>query len=195
MHGFLLLLGSLVLLVVLGGCSSSPSRPALVGTNLRDLPAPSFTLKDQNGTSITLDALRGRVTALTFLYTHCRTLRPVIAGKLRAATQRLASQGNRAVVIAISTDPFHDTAASARAFLRELRVASRWHFLLGNVFQLTPRWARYHVYAGPAGKNGQLAHTAGIYLIDRHGRERVYLGATASETAIVSDMSSLIAET
>ena len=39
---------------------------------------------------------------------------------------------------------------------------------------------KYHVYAGPIGKGGQLAHTAGMYLIDQRGRERVYLDATAA---------------
>jgi cytochrome oxidase Cu insertion factor (SCO1/SenC/PrrC family) len=65
---------------------------------------------------------------------------------------------------------------------------------LGKLFQLVPIWAKYHVYAGLAGEGGQLAHTAGIYLIDQRGRERVFLDATSAPATILTDVRGLVTQ-
>src|SRR5690348_9289547 len=55
----------------------------LAGPLLRDSPpAPDFTLRDQDGQSVRMASLRGRVVALTFLYTKCPDACPLIAAKL-----------------------------------------------------------------------------------------------------------------
>jgi protein SCO1/2 len=190
-----LVLSSVLLLVATTACGAAHSAPNLIGTKLPDRPAPAFAFRDQRGARISLGQLRGQVVALTFLYTHCETQCPIIAATLRSATQRLGSQSRGVEVVAISSDPLHDTPASARAFLRRYGLStSRWHFLLGDPYHLTLIWSKYHVYAGSPDMTGQLAHTAGMYLIDQHGRERVYLDASSKPTAIVTDVRALLQE-
>ena len=53
------------------------------------IQAPDFRLKDQHGTVVSTSALRGKVVALTSLYTHCPDACPLIADMVHKAYQRL----------------------------------------------------------------------------------------------------------
>ncbi len=185
------LAAGLILIVCMAACGSSTDPPRLQGDVLPSVPAPPFALRDQLGETVSLSGMRGHVVALSFLYTHCKTECPVIAGKLRTVSRQLGPRSGGLVVIAISTDPFHDTRRSAQRFLREYGMADRWHFLLGPMGRLIPIWAEYHIYAGPSDSAGQVRHTAGIYLIDRQSKERVYLDASSPPSEILTDVLAL----
>ncbi|MBV9281190.1 MAG: redoxin domain-containing protein [Chloroflexi bacterium] len=187
-----MLLGTLV------AAHQSQQPAGLPGTTLPSIPAPGFTLSDQFGRSIALREFRGRVVLLTFFYTHCPDTCPLTAEKLRTVMRTLGTEQRRVAVLIVSTDPLHDTPADARRFLRQHGILERWHFLLGDPYGLARVWASYHAYAGqvgqPAGGPPQPVHTAGMYLIDGRGRERMYLDDSLSATDIAVDLHSLLGD-
>jgi cytochrome oxidase Cu insertion factor (SCO1/SenC/PrrC family) len=79
------------------------------------------------------------------------------------------------VVVVVSVDPRGDTPGSAFAAARRwgLTAAASWHWLLGSRTELAPVWASYRIAVRRA--SGRVAHTAAVYLIDRHGFERAGL--------------------
>ncbi len=166
---------------VVKSATPSPSISCGAGTGCTALggtPAPGFTLTDQNGATVSLQALRGHPVVLAFMYTHCPDVCPLTAEKMRLAAQQLGSQANGAEWIGISVDPAGDTPNSAKQFAATHGLTGRLRFLLGSRAQLLPVWKAYFLVsdAGAGAPANQVAdHTGAVYLIDKQGREQVYL--------------------
>jgi protein SCO1/2 len=156
-------------------------RPGLTGALVDPpAPAPNFKLNDQFDQPITLSDYRGKVVVLTFLYTHCPDVCPLIANQLVAAQRRDADLR----VIAVSVDPRRDTPAAIRRFLREHHAGPRFHFVGGPRAALQPVWRRYHIAALP-GPQGTVSHSAFSVLVDRSGKERRLFDSRVTAAQVV----------
>ena len=173
------------------------TTPQLAGGVFSDSPAaPNFTLKDQNNQPVTLAALRGKVVALTFLYTHCQDVCPTIATNMGIADRKLGGAASAARFLAVSVDPVGDTLPSVRTFTQEHGLAgdTNWHYLVGSPAELGPVWSAYHVSAGSNSASPQsLDHSALVYLVDPSGKLRVILSANFAVTDLVQDVRALAA--
>jgi len=189
-----------------GGQTSTPSniipttnQGNLQGTNLGGTQAPNFQLTDQFGKTISLSQFKGKPIILTFLYTHCPDACPLTAEKLHAVMLNLGSQAQNVAVLAVSTDPRRDTTSAALNFSKVHKMLAYWHYLVGSHAQLSPVWSSYAVYAAPTAptpttNGGSISHTTAIYLIDKQGRERVFLGDDATPSQITTDLQTLLKE-
>lgn len=134
-----------------------------------DVQAPGFKLTDQHGHRVSLAAYRGRVVALTFLYSRCGATCIVIAQQIRGALEELPK---RPAVLIVSADPAADTHASVARFLEEVSLSGRVEYLTGTAPQLGRVWRAYGVT--PASVSGAtFDRFASILLLDGGGRERV----------------------
>jgi protein SCO1/2 len=75
---------------------------------------PDFTMTDQDGNAFKLSSLRGKVVALTFVYTRCPLpdFCPLMDRKFSELAQRIAlspKRSGRMRLISLSFDPDHDT--------------------------------------------------------------------------------------
>jgi protein SCO1/2 len=172
--------------------AASPSRPTFAGQPvLADAVAADFALRDQRGALIRLSAQRGRVVLLTFLYTHCRDVCPLIAEHLQSALTALGPERDRVRVLAVSVDPAGDTAKSVRAFVTEHRLGPQFSYLTGTRPQLQPVWQAYNVLSTP--RNEQVVdHSAPTLLIDQKGRPRVYYDSSFTAAPIAHDVRLLL---
>jgi len=127
---------------------------------------PQFTLTDQDGKRVSMSQYRGKPMVVTYLYTHCKETCPIQAQMIRGA---LDDVGHDIPALAISVDPFQDTRASARAFLRKAKMTGRMRFVLGTRRQLQPIWRGFAVQ--PQLRDSE--HQALITLVDRKGQQRV----------------------
>ena len=202
------LLGAAVAAVALlaSGCGSSggihatpaavPAENAAVtihGTRVRgDAVAPDFALRDQHGRTIQLSALRGRLVVLTFLYTHCVDVCPLIAMNVNAAVRSLGPRGSREVaMVAVSVDPDNDTHRAVVRFVAEHRLSSTFHYLTGPLDELRPIWQNYNLLIQP-GSNGRVAHSAYILLLDRRGRPRIYYPPSVPEPTLARALRGMV---
>jgi protein SCO1 len=185
------------------GQTSTPSnitpttnQSSLQGTDLGGTPAPGLQLTDQFGKTITLSQFKGKPVILTFLYTHCPDQCPLTAEKLHAVMLNLGSQAQNVAVLAVSTDPQRDTIAAATTFSNAHRMLDYWHYLIGTHAQLSPIWSSYAVYAAPTptANGGTVSHTTAIFIIDKQGRERIFLGDDATSAQITADLQVLLKE-
>jgi cytochrome oxidase Cu insertion factor (SCO1/SenC/PrrC family) len=138
---------------------------------------------------ISLRGQRGHAVVLTFFYTHCPDTCPLTSQKLRAILNSFGSEARKVTVLIVSTDPLHDNPSDAKAFLRRNGLTS-WHFLLGSIGQLSKVWKPYGIGVTLSGKGP--GHTAGMYLIDKTGREQVYLDDTIVAPALSQDLHILL---
>jgi protein SCO1/2 len=200
--GALLLLVSATMLAALGTAAFMRQRQAdavaagaLEGTSLNSVPAPDFTLTDQQGAAVTLSTLRGRPVVLTFLDSVCPHADcSLMAQYLTWGAQDLGAQQTRQVAwMAISLNPWHDTPASVSAFLTAHQVSMPMRYLLGTPARLAPVWQAYamQTFLQP---DGVVIHTTGVYLLDAQGRERVYLPEGFDPKVLSHDLRVLLSE-
>ncbi len=167
-------------------------QSVLQGTDLDGTPAPNFRLSDQFGAPISLSQFKGKPVVLTFLYTHCKDICPLTAEKLHMVMQDLGPDTQRVAVVAVSTDPQGDTTAAALAFSKAHGMVDYWHFLTGTQNTLAPVWSAYSVYAQQ--ESGSVAHSTGVYVIDKQGNERVFLDQDFTPQEVAADLKILLNE-
>jgi protein SCO1/2 len=176
-----------ILLVAILACAP----PQLAGTELGATDAPDFTLTDGvSGRAVTLSAERGKVVALTFLYTTCPDVCPLTAARFRATQSELQGDASRVTFIAVSIDPDRDTPVAVQEFSAARGLASNWHYLVGGRAQLAPVWAAYGI--GVQAGSSTVTHNDAVYLIDRSGRERVLLHSEDLARDLTNDLRALL---
>jgi protein SCO1/2 len=140
--------------------------------------APDFALISQDGAEVALGDFRGKVVAVTFIYTWCPDVCPMLTDKLARVQDELGPDfGTKVAFVSITVDPVRDTPAVlqeyAEAFDADL---AGWSFLTGEPNTVLDVARRYGVAVAPAA-DGQVDHTLLTTLIDRRGIMRVqYLG-------------------
>lgn len=171
-----------------GASTAHAPQPRFDGTTLpAGTRAPQFALHDQDGHAVSLGDQRGRYVIVTFLYTHCPDICPLIASNLGRAVRRLGSGADRVRVLAISVDPRGDTPAAVRRFVRDHALPPQFRYLTGATARLRPIWAAWHVAVDPQHLDA-VDHTAYEALIDPQGRERVIYGADVKPDEVVHDL-------
>ena len=144
----------------------TPDSPFRGGSMPPRVHAPEFTLTDQDGKRVSMAQYRGKPVVVTYLYTHCKETCPIQAQMIRGALDDL---GHDIPALAVSVDPFRDTRASARAFLRKAKMTGRMRFVLGTRRQLQPLYRAFAIQ--PQLRDSE--HQAYITLVDRKGLQRV----------------------
>lgn len=142
--------------------------------------------------------------ALTFIYTHCPDICPLVAENLRVALEFLPESSREdAALLAVTLDPARDTRPALQTFTATHRLADtpNWFALRGDEATLGQVWRDYGIFPGrsaaPADGGTPVAggvegHTDAIYLIDPQGRERVFLRSSASPQVIASNLAALL---
>ena len=149
-------------------------------------PAPPIRLHDAAGRPVTLAAERGRFVLVTFLYTHCPDVCPLIAQNLNTALRALGpASGVR--VLAVSVDPKGDTPAAVRAYAKRLRLLPQFRYLIGSKAELRRAWAAWNVLS--VRRSAQLVdHVAYTALVDPSGKERVLYGGQVHAKDVLNDL-------
>jgi protein SCO1 len=135
--------------------------------------APEITLHDQDGKLFKLSSLRGKAVFVTFVYSHCPDVCPLMLQTLAAAKRGLKDPGSMQI-IAVSVDPKGDTPAAVKRFNRQRLLTGKVRWLLGTRAQLRPVWTAYNIIARSVPQTPEIIeHVSLIYGIDARGRLRV----------------------
>jgi len=186
----------LLLAVVLAGCGSSkatetttqPKQRFSGGELTPPRTAPPIVLHDANGTPVTLAEQRGRYVLVTFIYTHCPDICPLITQNLNAALRVIGPSTRTHVrVLAVSVDPVGDTPKAVRAYTREKQLFPQFTYLIGTRAELRRVWKAWHVLAVET-KPDLVDHVAYTALIDTKGKERVLYDSSVHATQVVHDL-------
>jgi cytochrome oxidase Cu insertion factor (SCO1/SenC/PrrC family) len=141
------------------------------------VPAPGFQLTDQNGSSVSLAGLRGKVVVMTFLDPVCTTDCPIIGQEFRQAGVLLGSASKNVELVAIVANPTYRSTAVTQAFDTEegLSTVPNWLFLTGPLAQLRSVWQAYGITVENLPAGAMSAHTDLAVVIDRHGTIKLEL--------------------
>jgi protein SCO1/2 len=181
---------AIIAALLLAGCGGSKA-PELVGQALDPpISAPDFTLVDESGRPVSVSAQRGHWLVVTFLYTQCPDVCPLIAAQVNRAIGTNAGRKARLRVIAVSVDPARDTPAAVKGYAATHRLAPGFRWAIGSRAQLARVWRAYHVAVQP-GPRGTVTHSTFEILIDPEGNERVIYDATIKAGELAGDLAKL----
>lgn len=159
-------------------------------------PAPAFALASAQGPRVALSDLRGKVLALTFVFTTCSDRCPILTAMLAEIGRALGDDfGPKVAFVAISVDPLNDTPARLRDYAAAHHAnAPGWFFLTGAPGEVDEVVRRYGVYAKKT-QGGSVDHLFLTSLIDRAGMLRVqYLGTRFDPREMQRDLQTLLRE-
>jgi protein SCO1/2 len=142
---------------------------------------PDFAMTMQDGKVVRLADLRGKVVALTFIYTRCPLpdFCPLMDRKFSALAQSIGAFPERAKhirLISLSFDPEHDTPEMLRkhAFIRGA-TPPLWSYAVASHEELAKIAPALGLFYGPTA--GEIAHNLSTAIIDRQGKlARVEVG-------------------
>jgi protein SCO1/2 len=184
------LASALVVLVVAAG-------DMLAGQSLpKSAPAPEFALTSQDGRQVKLADLRGKVVAVTFIFTNCTDTCPVLTPMMSFVQDRLGSDfGAKIAFVSITVDPERDTPEVLKEYGEAFGANfAGWFFLTGSPPVIADVTRRYGVFAAKA-ENSNVDHTFLTSIIDRRGVLRVqYLGVRFDPEEFRLDLLSLVNE-
>ena len=186
--------------VIALGLMACSEQESFQGTELTAAsPAADFEFQNQWGRPFRLSDHRGEVVLLTFLYTNCPDVCPIVASHLRETHEILDEDAEDVAFVAVSVDPQRDTVESARSFSDKWQMTDKWDFLVGARDRLSPIWTAYYLdptATSPSDANldygdeqhghggvdalGReitssylVSHSAPVYLINQEGKMRV----------------------
>jgi protein SCO1 len=158
--------------------------------------APDFALTSQDGARVTLRDLRGKVVAVTFIYTSCRDVCPLLTEKMAEVQDELGADfGPKIAFVSITVDPENDNSEALRAYAEAHGAdLGGWSFLTGAPASVRDVAHRYGAAVVEAA-DGQVDHTLLTTLVDGRGAMRVqYLGFRFDPEEFRRDVLSLLNE-
>jgi protein SCO1/2 len=202
------LLASLVLgcgVVLASGCGSSGSSKQTTAANTASAakvaykaeavlspatPEPPLRLRNYLGQPVNIDSYRGKPVLITFVYTHCPDVCPLMISNLRVAQNLMGAGGpQKAQVIAVSVDAKGDTPKTVKAFLKAHEMTGRMQYLIGSQQELSRVWKAWGVGSERDAKNPDFVEHSGlVYGITASGKRAVLYSASFKPAAIAHDV-------
>ena len=188
----LLVLGTLALVALWAFAGSILPREQLPKIS----PAPDFALISQDGALVKLADFRGKVVAVTFIFTKCTDTCPVLTPMMSFVQDRLGADfGSKIAFVSITVDPERDSPQVLREYGEAFGANfGGWSFLTGSPSDIQDVTRRYGVFAAK-GDNGTVNHTFLTSIIDARGILRVqYAGVRFDPEEFRLDLLSLMNE-
>src|SRR5918999_5633656 len=95
--------------------------------------APDFALTSQDNQPVTLQDFRGKVVAVTFIYTSCPDTCPLLTMKMAQVQDDLGPRfGTKVAFVSITVDPERDTPEALKDYAEAFDAdPAGWAFLTG----------------------------------------------------------------
>lgn len=187
-------LAFLVMTGLLASCQQGSSA-SFIGTDLTGTQfGKPLSLTDHTGKLRSMNDFKGKVVVLFFGYTHCPDVCPTTMSDLKQTMKLLGDKANDVQVLFVTVDPERDTQAVLAQFVPGFDA--RFIGLRGTEAEVAANLSEYKVYAAKVsepGKSGYtMDHSAGLYVFDKTGAPRIYLGYGEKPENIAHDLQLLL---
>lgn len=166
------LAGSAVLWRATDGLRAFTSEQArIVDVSRQPREIPDVPLQLSNGGTARLSDLRGRPVVVTFIYTRCTTLCPMLSARLVDLRDQLAEDtaGLDVHFVSISFDPDRDRQDELAGYAEQLGADADSWWVARPTSGLGQLLDTFGIVVIPDDQGGYI-HNGGFHLIDRDGR-------------------------
>jgi protein SCO1/2 len=198
----LVLVAGVIAIVAIGGTPGAKARSqaraadfdaAAILTPVR--AAPALSLRNYLGQRVNIDSYRGKAVLVTFLYTNCPDICPLITSNLRVALNLMGPKtASKVQVIAVSVDPRGDTPKAVAAFLARHEMTGRMQYLIGSAKELAAVWKAWGVGSERDAQQPQFINHSGlVYGITGSGKRLTLYASSFQPSEIAHDVPLLAA--
>jgi protein SCO1 len=167
-----------------------PKEPSEIGRRIVKKTVADFKLTDQDGKPFKFSGTRGKLVLVTFIFTTCPDVCPLLTAKFAAIQRTLEENKFRDYfLLSITTDPERDTATALKQYAHHFKAEVRsWSFLTGSRQDMAKVWKLFGVNV-TKNESGQVQHTSLTTLVDRQGNRRVdYYGDKWGDKEVLKDI-------
>jgi cytochrome oxidase Cu insertion factor (SCO1/SenC/PrrC family) len=134
--------------------------------------APGFRLTDQDGKTVTLASLRGKVVLLTFLDPVCTSDCTLMGREFLQAGQLLAGESKHVELVGVVVNPVYYSREVVDAFDQQegLTALPNWEYLTATPARLAQVWKAYGITGEVSPAGSMIAHNDMAFVIDQKGR-------------------------
>lgn len=149
---------------------------------------PEVRLVDVNGTAVGLAELldSDEPLLLTFIFTSCNTICPVMTATLAMAQPELERTRSPPRLVSITIDPGYDTPARLKQYGERFHAGANWHFLTGTEADVVRVQRAFGAYFGT-----KLNHVPLTFLRAVNGERWVRLEGLVSARDLVGEYRAL----
>jgi protein SCO1 len=157
--------------------------------------APPLALRNYLGQPVNIDSYRGKAVLVTFLYTNCPDVCPLITSNLRVALNLMGpAEASKVQVIAVSVDPRGDTPKAVAAFLARHEMTGRMQYLIGSAKELAHVWKAWGVGSERDAQQPQFINHSGlVYGVTGSGKRLTLYASSFQPSEIAHDVPLLAA--
>jgi len=184
----------LALVIAVAGCSS---KPEFHGTDITGSSiGGDFSLMAPDGESRSLAQFKGKAVVLFFGYTHCPDVCPTTMAVLAQAMKQLGPEADRVQVLFVSVDPERDTPELLGRYVPAFD--KRFLGLTGTpeqVAAVAKDWRAFYqkvLVQGAPADSYSVDHFAGMYVLDREGRLRLFLRGEQPPADVAADLKKIV---
>lgn len=156
---------------------------------------PDFKLTDQEGKTVTLNSLKGKILVINFFYRNCPSVCQTV-NKNMSWLVGTYYKNKMVYFLTITVDPEHDTPKVLNEYLQTFKPESnRWLMCSGDTSSVYS-FARNGLYVNAAKVGGDFVYSDSFVLIDQEHRIRGYYKAavTPEVNRLNDEIKVLIAE-
>ncbi len=151
MRGSFRRLSGILVLAALGSTSMAMADGASGATrSTAEYVVPDVKLVRDDGRNVSLpDELNdGRPVILSFIFTSCTTICPLITQTLARLQDALGTDRDRVHIMSISIDPEEDTPEVLRAYAKKYRAGPEWRHYTGTMQAIISTAKAFGAYRG-----------------------------------------------
>ena len=151
-------------------------------------PAVSLVRADGKAVSLIHELDDGRPVILTFIYTTCTSICPMISQTLSQLQSDLGSDRDKVHMMSISIDPEQDTPARLTAYARKYGAGPEWQHYTGTVAASIETQRAFDVYRGD-----KMNHNPVMFLRAAPGRPWLRIDGFATVAELLGAYHELVA--
>jgi len=182
----------------LAGCQSQPALQH--GTVYQSVAqAPPLSLETTDGSSFSLEQVRGKTALVYFGYTHCPDFCPATLATLDWMLDQIGDRSDHVQVVFVSVDPERDTPEVLQRYLDAFRPGIIG--LTGDLATLKETVEGYAAFSSTTHdlhtdlEPGVVVHSTRLFVIDADGRLRANYAFDVDRQDLLDDLSGLLAAT
>jgi protein SCO1 len=181
--------------VLFSACKPASTPAAFIGTDITGADfAKTLSLTDHNGKKRSMGDFTGKAVVLFFGFTHCPDVCPTTMADLKQTMKLLGKKSDEVQVLFVTVDPERDTQEVLAKFVPSFD--ERFIGLRGSLQETAETLGNFKIfYSKVPGKDPNdysIDHSAGMYVFDKTGKVRLYMGYGEKPAEMASDIAKLL---
>ncbi|WP_415750211.1 SCO family protein [Burkholderia pyrrocinia] len=163
--------------------------PGTMHTTARyTLPSVDLVRDDGKTVSLVKEVDDGRPVILTFIYTTCTTICPMISQTLERLQGELGSDRDKVHIVSISIDPEQDTPERLKAYAAHFEAGPEWQHYTGTVEASMAAQRAFNVFRGD-----KMNHTPVTFMRAAPGQPWLRIDGFATPTELLAAYRDVVA--